>query len=453
LQGYNFEANLQTDRDSDGKSALDKFARENGRNVVRETKFKQIAVVLGILALLTITGSLWAQSSTGTIEGTVLDGNHRPIAGAKVVVTQESTHRAVRVKTTREGIFSVPGLDSGAYDITVTAETFESQQVNGISLNAGGQATQDFHMKPGAADSATVVVSATDEEVQRDTSSVGSTVSKDLLDNIPLPDQSSLGLVTLIPGVNGDPQFGNGVQSENPGIYTNPVITGASISISGARPGMASQLVDGFDITQNSYPRVGITFTSGAIKGISVQMAGLPAEYGRTGGGIINQASQDGGVQFHGSITYRHTDPFFGQAYRTGSIEPSDIHQTIYGGTIGGPVSIPGVKHAHLKDTFFLFAYQPLRMRNVTFARTRVYTPDELNGKFFNYQTGTVSYEMLSSGDLSGTGAGPCYGVGGYQCALDQAQVEINAGKPYNQLVYQYPLKGGPGNLFLSRSE
>lgn len=448
MQDYNFEAILQPDQNSDGKRDLDKVAREYGRNVVREKKLKQIAVVLGIVALLTLTGTLWAQSSTGTIEGTVLDSNQRAIAGAKVVVTQESTRRAVKVKTTKEGIYSVSGLDSGAYDITVSADTFGTEQVFGVELTAGSTVSQDFHLKPGAADSATVVVTASDDLVEHDTTSVNSSVSKDLLENIPLADQSSLGLVTLIPGVTGDPQFGNGVQSEIPGIYTNPVITGASISISGARPGLASQLVDGFDITQNSYPRVGITFTPGAIKGISVQMAGLPAEYGRTGGGIINQASQDGGVEFHGTLSYRHTDPFFGQAYRTGSNEPSDIHQSIYGGTIGGPVELPNFyygKHPlKLNNTFFLFAYQPLRMRNVTFSRARLATPDELNGQFFNYPNGAVSLEMLNTTDLKTNGYA--------QAAADAASAITNCGQSacsiINQIFYQFPNAGGPGNLF-----
>ena len=406
---------------------------------VKKLKQTLVVVVFGILVLLTTTGLLWAQSSTGTIEGTVLDSNRHTVVGAEVVVIQEATHRTVRAKTTSAGIYSVPGLDSGTYSIVVSASTFENDQVYGVELNAGGTVTQDFRLMPGVVTDS-VVVTASSDLVERDTASVNATVTKELLESIPLPDQSSLGLITLIPGVQGDPQYGNGIMSENPGIYTNPVIPGASISISGSRPGLASQLIDGFDITQNSYPRVGITFTPFAIKQISVQMAALPAEYGRTGGGIINQASQEGGVKYHGTLTYRHTDPFFGQAVRTGSDQSSDHHQTIYGGMISGPVAIPGIKHARLKNTFFLFSYEPLRMRDVTFSRARLATPDELNGKFFNQQ-GTLSLEMLNTSDLN---------QNGYAKAASDAITAFNAGNPVNQLIYQYPLASGAatGNLF-----
>jgi hypothetical protein len=394
-------------------------------------------IVLCVLTCALLPLVAWSQTSTGTIVGTVFDGSHRSILGAKVTVTQETTKRAVTVKTTAAGVFSVSGLDSGIYDIAVSASTFGDESAAGIQLDAGATVTQDFTMKPGTAN-VSVTVTAESDLVQRDSTSVNNSVSNDLTTSIPLPDHSTLGLITLIPGVQGDPEYPSGVMSENPTIYTNPAIPGAAISISGSRPGLASQLIDGFDITQNGYPRAGLTFTPFAIKQLSVQMAGLPAEYGRTGGGIINQSSQEGGLEYHGTMEYRHTDPGFGQAVRTGSIVPSDHHQTIFGGVISGPVGIPGVPHTRLKNTFFLFTYEPLRMRDVVFSRTRLATPDELNGKFFN-QNGTISLEMLNSTDLK---------TNGYAKAAQDAITSFNAGSPVNQLTYQYPLSASSGNLF-----
>lgn len=349
-------------------------------------KLKSLILAFSLLILLFASlPAAFAQSSTGTLEGTVLDAQKLPIYNALVTVVQTDTKRTLKTRTTRAGVYSFPGLDAGGYSITVVAPSFESAAASSINIDAASDVTQDFTLHPGSNDVSITVYSSADL-VERDNSAVSNTVSKELIESIPLADHSSLGLVTLIPGVVGDPAYSTGVMSELPGIYTNPATPGASLSIGGSRPGLVSQLIDGFDITQSGYPRAGISFTPFSIKGISAQMAAMQAEFGRTAGGIINQASQAGGAQYHGTFEYRHYDPGFGQAYRTGSNQPSDLHQTLYGGVISGPVGIP--KWKKLKDTYFLFTYEPLRGRSVIFSRARVLAPDELNGQFFNPTTG-----------------------------------------------------------------
>jgi len=137
-----------------------------------------------------------AQSSTGTLEGTILDQHQHPVFNAMVTVVQLDTQRTLTIRTTRAGVYSFPGLDAGNYAVTVSAPSFDTEQTTGIIIDAGGEATRDFTLKPGT-QNVSVTVYAQTTGLDQDTSSVGNAVSQQLLENIPLPDHSSLGLVTL----------------------------------------------------------------------------------------------------------------------------------------------------------------------------------------------------------------------------------------------------------------
>ena len=122
------------------------------------------------------------------------------------------------------------------------------------------------------------------------------------------PERSALSLVLLLPGVAVD---GYGIGSEFPNGAQSEPAPGSSLAIGGGRTGSVSQLIDGSDISGNGYPRAGITFSPRAIKRLSVETGAMPAQYGRNGGGIINQVSLNGTSEYHGLVAYRHTDPFF----------------------------------------------------------------------------------------------------------------------------------------------
>jgi len=79
-----------------------------------------------LFALISLTSFLSAQSSTGTIQGTVVDPQGAVIPNASVTITNAGTNRAVQVNSNGEGLFSLPSLDPGPYSVQVKAPNFKT---------------------------------------------------------------------------------------------------------------------------------------------------------------------------------------------------------------------------------------------------------------------------------------------------------------------------------------
>ena len=186
-----------------------------------------------------------------------------------------------------------------------------------------------------------------------------------------------------------------GISTENPGAYTSYVTPGAGIVIGGTPPGTSSIVVDGSDVTQPSLARTGVNLSGREVE-TTVITTGLSAKYGRTGGGVIVQSSMAGTSQYHGAITYSHTDPYF-NAFPDGGTIPSALHENYYGFYVGGPVWIPGI-YPRKDKTFFYVGVEPARLQNTFGFRGIFPTPDELAGHLQNSLTLLNQSILKSSG-------------------------------------------------------
>ena len=346
-----------------------------------------------ILLLMTAVSIASGQTSSGTITGTVTDQQKAVVVGALVTVTNLDTNEHNTTKSDKSGVYGFPSLTPGRYRVTASSKGFDQSAVESVAVDAAVTVTVNIGMQIGEANTV-VEVNAEGELINQESATINNVIDKDTVMQLPYPERSALSVATLAPGVSGDPQYSGGVQSENPGITTQPNTPGASISIAGGRPGSASQLVDGFDVTLSGYPRAGITFSKDVIKGVTVQEGFLPAQYGRNGGGIINQATASGSSQYHGQLRWRHYDPFF-EARTQGITSPPDAHQNLFTVLVSGPVKLPHMRDTH---TFFLAGYEPIRAGNKTYARRRIATPQELAGQFHN------SYDVLDTNILKTQG-------------------------------------------------
>lgn len=375
-----------------------------------------LSLTLGSSAI-SFAPSLNAQTSNGTLSGEVTDAGGAIISRAQVRLVNPSTGASITVQTTDAGVYSLPSLPPGTYELHVSYTGFQTADIRGLVVDASRTTTQNVRLAVGEV-SSVVTVEATDTLLTKDSPALETTITGELARDIPLPERSALGLATLTPGVVGDPQYTNGVQSENPPVGTQPVTPGGSLSITGGRPGSSSVLVDGFDISLNGYARAGITFSADVIQQLTVQQNGLPAQYGRTSGGIINQATRSGTKDFHGTFRWRHQDPYFEAAtYGLNGIR-RDFHQQLFEALLSGPVP-------HAGKTFFLGSYEPYRGFENQYGRRRVPTPGELAG-FFGDASHGYSYDLLNATTLKNSG---------YAAAVAE-QLRTNAQKLY----YEYPV-------------
>jgi hypothetical protein len=330
---------------------------------------------------------LCAQTNTGTITGLITDPAGAAVAGAQVIVRSQSTGAAVHTSTTEAGNYAAPSLPAGVYDIAVTAAGFKRATAASVEVHSTQTTTKNLVLEVGDV-TESVTVTSEGALINPNSASVTTTVGSKFMEDLPFMDRSTLSVVLLTPGAQGDPQYNGGVQSELPGIFTQAVAPGAAMSIGGGIPGGGSTLVDGSDITSAGTGRMVMTFSKDQVQEVSVQANGIPAQYGRTTSAIINQATRSGSNQFHGNGSWSHLDPFL-QTQAVGAAFPPTSHYNQVAAAIGGPVIIPKIYNGRNR-TFFWATGEPQRLK-LFFGATRSQLPtaDELAGKFNN------SYDLL----------------------------------------------------------
>lgn len=373
------------------------------------------AICAVVIALLTLTISVFGQTGQGAIGGSVHDNTGAFIAGAEVDVVSQSTGVKEATTTNHDGLFQIQSLNPGVYTVTVQKEGFERTTERAVNVSGVGTTTLDIKLAIGTINEV-VTVTADADLLNKTESNVTTTVDHAIVENLPYPERSSLEAALLVPGIVGDPLQPGGISTENPNAYTSYVTPGAGIVVGGAPPGTSSIVVDGSDVTQPSLARTGVNLSGHMVEETTVIVTGLSAKYGRTGGGVIVQSSAAGANRYHGAITYSHTDPYF-NAFPDGNTAPSALHENYYGFYVGGPVWIPKI-YPHKDRTFFFVGVEPARMQNSFGFRGIFPTPDELAGHLNNSLT-LLNQSILKSSGYAAALAAPRIGAINYQSTVN----------------------------------
>ena len=286
------------------------------------------------------TGVAFAQ---GSITGRVADPSSSAIPNASVRVTNNNTGVVRSASTNDDGYFTVPALPQGVFTVSVDASGFSKTTRTDVHLDQDQSLRLDLSLALGEVQS-TVEVTSQAPALERETSQVNTTLESEPIRDLPLNGRNTTALVGLSPAVRPIGAFGSYTQSAN---------TDGRISIAGAPPSFNSFLVDG---TANELHTSGGPMTDlspDATEQIAVVTHNAPAEYGRTGGGIINTVSKSGTNSYHGSAwTYVQDSGLNANNWFSKNqgkpIPPLKFYQ--YGTTFGGPI-------IHQK-TFFFFNWE-----------------------------------------------------------------------------------------------
>ena len=394
------------------KTATEKAERPERRGVALLWSLALVALIFcGLLRPVAVH----AQTGQGSIGGTVRDPHSAVVVGATVEVTSDATAVRETTLTNAAGTFQVLSLNPGEYTVTVVKPGFEQTTIKAVNVAGVGLTTLDVNLVVGKVNQ--VVTVTADADLLSDTESdVTTTVDHAIVQDLPYPERSSLEAALLVPGVEGDPLQPGGISTENPSAYTSYVTPGASIVIGGAPPGTSSIVVDGSDVTQASLARTGVNLSGHEVQETTVIVTGLSARYGRSGGGVIVQSSAPGTKDYHGAITYRHTDPYF-NAFPDGNTAPNALHENYYGFYVGGPVWIPKI-YPHRDRTFFFVGVEPARLQNSFGFRGIFPTADELAGRLHN-SLALLNQSILKSSGYAAALAAPRVGAINYQSTVN----------------------------------
>ena len=311
---------------------------------------KATRVQLGFFLVFAVlaTGSLFA-ATTGSISGTVHDGQGAVVPNTRVVLRNTLTGVTQSITTDSAGFYSFPSLPIGHYDITFEITGFDMFVEKDLVLDVDSARRVDATLKP-ASVSEQITVAATADPAQVDTENaqMGEVIGQAQMDAVPLDGRNYTDLVALTPGVvpyNIHDQNYNEITPPNGG-------NDGSLSISGAQDVHTGYVVNGVDVEEGMGTSTFVMPVIDSIAEFRLVSNNSTAEYGGYSGGTINVVTKSGTNEFHGDAFefLRNTSM---NATTWGNTLPPTLHQNIYGGTVGGPV---------LKNKAFFFAdYQGLR--------------------------------------------------------------------------------------------
>jgi Carboxypeptidase regulatory-like domain len=362
--------------------------------------FHRIGWFLMVLAM--VGPVCYAQlSTTGTINGTVVDQSNAIIPGATIVITQTETNTTTQTVSNSDGNFVQVGLNSGHYAVTVSDPGFASYRETTIYLEPMATYTVHASLKPGSA-AITVTVTGTETQVQTTTAEISSTVSGEEAQELPLNGRNFEQLGSLMPGViNSSPvgTMGTGGYSTNNTLLVNG---GTTTGSSGSGETGAIYYLDGLWISSNVVHDENIvTPNPDEITEVKALQNNFSAQYSLMGASAVVVETKSGTDTYHGDAWdfLRNTDLNATQYF---SKTPTEMNWNIFGYDLGGPLFIPRVYPRHSSKTFFYFNQQ--WVRESAAGQTTGESPlPEMRGQ------GTTNGEFL----FPGTSASPVPGIGG----------------------------------------
>ncbi|MFC6839736.1 TonB-dependent receptor [Xanthomonas theicola] len=315
------------------------------------------------LALALAAGTGYAQSTTGSIVGSVPPG-----AGERSVLITNTSGFSREVKVDERGRYAQGNLPLGTYTVTLKRDGQVVETRENITLVVGAGTEVGFGGPAQTLDAVNVVAG---NVARIDVASVDSrtVVTAEQLAVLPL-GRSAEAIALLAPGVVA-----------NSGGYDNGALGGSLASFGGSAASENAYYLNGFNTTDPASSLGGLTLPYGAIDQQEIFTGGYGAQYGRSNGGVISQVGKRGSNAWHvgaaviwqpDSLSARQRDLYFrkdsmywdpGNAkYSAGNYMPlseTSADQTTYSAYVGGPL---------VQDRLFFF----LALEQVDSSGTRV---------------------------------------------------------------------------------
>ncbi len=323
------------------------FSKQGINNSNRLSRYLSLGLAI-TLAALVLPAALWAQSTTGTILGTVKDQTGAVLPGVSINIRNVETGITRASVTGARGEYRVPALNVGSYEVQAELAGFQRAVRQGITLTVGREAVVDLTMNVGDV-SEQVTVTGEAPLIETTSASVGGVVDSQQIRDIPLNARSFIELVPLQAGA---------VLSETGG--TGSIFGfGKKLSIAGTRYTSNSFLLDGADINDASGTSGSVAGTMAGIETVrefKVITNAYDAEYGRHTGGVISAVTKSGTNEYHGSLfEFLRNDNLDAPRWEDNKNINGrpEFRRNQFGGSLGGPL---------VSDrTFFFTSYEGLR--------------------------------------------------------------------------------------------
>jgi hypothetical protein len=285
-------------------------------------------VSLGVLLVLLSAGSLFAQA-TATINGRIVDQGNAVLPGTTVSVTNTANGVSRDTITNEQGLYTLPALPPGTYNIKAELPGFAPATRNNMELLAGSTVTVDLTLGVAALQE-NVTVAGSVPLVETSTAVVASSIRQTEVRELPMINRSLAAMMTLLPGAREIPAAGS--HGHAAGYVSFAGNTGRSYNM----------YVDGVDNKEDQDGGTLVQYSLEGIQEFRALGAGFQAEYGR-GSTVVVLATKSGGNQFHGTgflfgrnQALTATD-YFSQP-ENGGLGKQPFKRMQFGGSAGGPI-------------------------------------------------------------------------------------------------------------------
>ena len=298
------------------------------KRFVRGVRFAALlACSLIAAALMTKPAAGQSGLGSGRVEGTVLDESGATVATATVTARSDATGVATVQTSDPSGHFLFPYLTPATYHVSVEKAGFKLTQMDSVVVAVGTTISLRPQLAVGSTDTK-VVVTADPPLVDTTQSSISSVIGQAAIENLPLNGRDFTDFVLLTPGATTDGEFGmvsfNGIS----GNFNNYTVDGGNNN-------------NAFFSQQIGRGTIPFQFSEDIVQEFQVNTNGYEAEFGQSGGGLVNTVTKSGGNALHGDAYYYFLDSALNANdsinNRLGIAKPPNRRQQ-FGATVGGPI-------------------------------------------------------------------------------------------------------------------
>src|SRR6201996_5634756 len=289
-----------------------------------------LALQLGIVALV-FSGWTRAQTTSGLITGTITDSSGAVMPGAQVQLTNQATGVQRNAVTDSSGYYSVPELQPGVYDVSVSKEGFARETQANVPLEVNQSETLNFKMSISST-TQTVEVNADVTSINTTSATQAEVVNHTAIVDLPLNGRQFNQLTLLTPGAVPL------VQGGQQGFFTVKLGAGSvSPSVDGQRPQQNNYTMDGVLNNALFTNTFAISPPPDAIQEFNVQSHITDAQFAISSGANINLVTRSGTNEFHGGVyEFIRNNVLDARTYPATTDNPYKQNQ--YGLYVGGPI-------------------------------------------------------------------------------------------------------------------
>ena len=309
-------------------------------------------VALCLLIAMLLPAPASAQFDAATVLGTVKDTSGAVVPGATVTLKNVATGITATAVTDAGGSYQFLNVRVGTYGVRGELQGFSIAEVKDVEVTVNARQRVDLTLAVGNLGE-TVEVSGATTLLESESSDRGQVIAKEQIVNLPLNGRAYADLALLSPGVR------RSAISES---------RDASFNVNGLRSAVNSFMLDGVD--NNSYGTSNQGFSNqvvqvspDAVEQFKVQTNNFSAEYGRTGGAVINASMRSGTNAFRGTgWEFNRNTRLNAVGFFKPTTGKPEFSRNQYGFVFGGPI----VRN----QTFFFTDFEGFRQtrREVMFA-------------------------------------------------------------------------------------